>query len=151
MASIGFPLYVSPSTRRYSPGTFPQQTFESQNGAKTVLRYGSKRVNATLTLGFANIEDALAALILENYEAVNEAWDSVTFGSNNGLQGISNAKRGTDAYGDIRQEATNDLTDHIQEAISGLKWRYSGPPTVTSTFKGRSNVSCSFVACLDSP
>ena len=151
MTSIDFPLYVSPSSRSYSPGTFPQQTFESQNGAKTVLRYGNKRVNATLTLGFANIEDALAALILENYEAVNEAWDSVTFGSNNGLQGISDEKRGTDAYGGIRQDATNGLTDHIQEAISGLKWRYSGPPTVTSTFKGRSNDSCSFVACLDSP
>ena len=151
MASIEFPLYVSPSSRSYSPGTFPQQTFESQNGAKTVLRYGSKRVDATLTLGFTNIEDALAALILENYEAVNEAWDSVTFGSNSGLQGISDEKRGTDIYGEIRQEATNGLTDHIQEAISGLKWRYSGPPTVTSTFKGRSNVRCSFVACLDSP
>ena len=37
------------------------------------------------------------------------------------------------------------------ETRLGLKWRYSSPPTVTSTFKGRSNVSCSFVACLDSP
>ena len=72
MASIGFPIYVPPSSRSYSPGTFPQQTFESQNGAKTVLRYGSKRVNATLNLGFSNIEDALAmgpavSILLDGY------------------------------------------------------------------------------------
>ena len=142
---------VKPTSRSYNPGTYPSTTFESLDGTKTHLRFGNKRVNATLTLGFSNIEDALAALILENYEAVNEAWDSVIFSPTSGLQGISDAKRGTDDYGGIRQDATNGLTDHIQEAISGLKWRYSGPPTVTSTFKGRSNVSCSFVACLDSP
>jgi len=32
-----------------------------------------------------------------------------------------------------------------------LKWRYDGPPMVTSVYPGRSNVECKFVACLDSP
>jgi hypothetical protein len=45
----------------------------------------------------------------------------------------------------------SSLQDYLKESGSGLKWRYSGPPSVTSTFKGLSNVSCSFVACLDSP
>ena len=43
------------------------------------------------------------------------------------------------------------LSNYFKESGSGLKWRYSGPPSVTSTFKGMSNVSCSFVACLDAP
>ncbi len=126
---------VKPSSRSYSPGEYPQTNFEAQNGAKTIMRYGKNRVNATLTLGFANIADADAALILANYEDVNSDWDYVTFSSANGTVGVD----------------STSLSNYFKESGSGLKWRYSGPPSVTSTFKGMSNVSCSFVACLDAP
>ena len=126
---------IKPSSRSYSPGEYPQTNFEAQNGAKTIMRYGKNRVNATLTLGFANIADADAALILANYENVNSDWDYVTFSSANGTVGVD----------------STSLSNYFKESGSGLKWRYSGPPSVTSTFKGMSNVSCSFVACLDSP
>jgi len=126
---------IKPSSRSYSPGEYPQTNFEAQNGAKTIMRYGKNRVNATLTLGFANIADADAALILANYEDVNSDWDYVTFSSANGTVGVD----------------STSLSNYFKESGSGLKWRYSGPPSVTSTFKGMSNVSCSFVACLDAP
>ena len=126
---------IKPSSRSYSPGKYPQTDFEAQNGAKTIMRYGKNRVNATLTLGFANIADADAALILANYEDVNSDWDYVTFSSSNGTVGVD----------------STSLSNYFKESGSGLKWRYSGPPSVTSTFKGMSNVSCSFVACLDAP
>ena len=126
---------IKPSSRSYSPGEYPQTDFEAQNGAKTIMRYGKNRVNATLTLGFANIADADAALILANYENVNSDWDYVTFPSAKGTVGVD----------------STSLSNYFKESGSGLKWRYSGPPSVTSTFKGMSNVSCSFVACLDVP
>jgi len=126
---------IKPSSRSYSPGEYPQTDFEAQNGAKTIMRYGKNRVNATLTLGFANIADADAALILANYEDVNSDWDYVTFSSANGTVGVD----------------STSLSNYFKEYGSGLKWRYSGPPSITSTFKGLSNVSCSFVACLDAP
>ena len=126
---------IKPSSRSYSPGEYPQTDFEAQNGAKTIMRYGKNRVNATLQLGFANISDADAALILANYEDVNSDWDYVTFSSANGTVGVD----------------STSLSNYFKESGSGLKWRYSGPPSVTSTFKGMSNVSCSFVACLDAP
>ena len=126
---------IKPTSRRYSPGTYPSTDFESLDGTKTHLRYGNKRVNATLQLGFSNISDTNAALILANYEDVNSDYDYVTFSSSNGTAGVS----------------STNLSNYFQEVGSGLKWRYSGPPSVTSTFKGLSNVSCSFVACLDSP
>ena len=126
---------IKPSSRSYNPGEYPQTKFEAQNGAKTIMRYGKNRVNATLQLGFANISDAEAALILENYEDVNSDWDYVTFSSANGTVGVD----------------STSLSNYFKESGSGLKWRYSGPPSVTSTFKGMSNVSCSFVACLDAP
>ena len=130
-----FPTGIKPSSRSYSPGTYPSTDFESLDGTKTHLRFGNKRVNATLQLGFSNISDSDAALILANYENVNSDWDYVTFNSSNGTVGIGNYT----------------LANYVQENTSGLKWRYAGPPTVTSVFKGRSNVSCSFVACLDAP
>lgn len=137
---------IKPSSRSYSPGTYPSTDFESLDGTKTHIRYGNKRVNATLSLGFSNISDAEAALILENYEDVNSTWDYVTFTSSNGVSGVSNSKEV-----DGQTNPTSSLQSLVKEGGSSLKWRYSGPPSVTSTFKGLSNVSCSFVACLDSP
>ena len=88
-----------------------------------------------MTLGFSNISDADAALILANYEDVNSDWDYVTFDRGYGTAGVTNA----------------NLLGYLKEATSSLKWRYSAPPKVTSVFDGISNVSCSFVACLDAP
>ncbi len=127
---------VKPTSRSYSPGTYPSTDFESLDGTKTHLRYGNKRVNATLQLGFSNISDADAALILDNYVQVNGDWNYVTFNRGFATSGME----------------PSNLRDYMRETGgSGLKWRYSGPPSVTSTFKGLSNVSCSFVACLDAP
>ena len=137
---------VKPTSRSYSPGTYPSTDFESLDGTKTHLRFGNRRVNATLTLGFSNITDAEAALILENYEDVNSTWDYVTFTSSDGVSGVSNSKQV-----DGQTNPASSLQSLVKEGGAGLLWRYSGPPSVTSTFKGLSNVSCSFVACLDSP
>jgi len=135
MASpVPFPT-VKPTSRSYNPGNYPQNTFEAQNGAKTIIRYSQKRVNATLTLGFSNISDADAALILANYEDVNSDWDYVTFDRGYATSGVTDTS----------------LLAYLKESGSSLKWRYSAPPSVTSSFKGKSNVSCSFVACLDAP
>lgn len=132
--SVAFPS-IKPTARSYNPGTYPSTTFESLDGTKTHLRYGNKRVNATMTLAFSNITDADAALILANYENVNSDWDYVTFGTSNATTGIDSAS----------------LSNYLKESGSGLLWRYSGPPSVTSVYPGISNVSCSFVACLDAP
>ena len=144
-SSVPFPT-IKPTSRNYRPGTYPSTTFESLDGTKTHLRFGNKRVNATLQLSFANIPDAEAALILENYEDVNSSWDYVTFTSSDGVSGVSNSK---EVNG--QTNPASSLQSLVKEGGSSLKWRYSGPPSVTSTFNGRSNVSCSFVACLDSP
>ena len=133
-SSVPFPT-IKPTSRNYRPGTYPSTTFESLDGTKTHLRFGNKRVNATLTLGFSNISDADAALILANYENVNSDWDYVTFDRGYATSGVT----------------ATSLLAYLKESGSSLKWRYSAPPSVTSSFKGKSNVSCSFVACLDSP
>ena len=143
MAQI-FPPGITPANRNFSPGEFPQTIFESQNGAKTVLRYGSKRINASLSLSFKNITDGQVGLILDHYDDVNSVWDYVKFTSDNGTAGIIDPGSG------------NYFTKEIEgisgtgETSSGLRWRYAKAPQVSSgTYPGVSNVSCSFVACMD--
>jgi len=126
---------IAPSSRTFTPGRFPSTDFESLDGTKTHIRFGNKRVNATMTLGFSNLSESEVWDIIENYETVNSTWDNLEFFHDKGLQGIH----------------TNDLKREIRGTYTGLTWRYSAPPTVTSTFDGLSNVSCSFVACLDAP
>ena len=125
---------IAPSSRTFTPGKFPSTDFESLDGTKTHIRFGNKRVNATMTLGFSNLSESEVWDIIENYENVNSKWNTVNF-YHGGLEGYGNS----------------DLRGEIFGFDTGLKWRYSAPPTVTSTFDGLSNVSCSFVACLDAP
>jgi len=136
MAQITFPVDITPTSRNYSPGEYPQTVFEAQNGAKTVLRYGNKRVNASLSLSFKNITDNQAAQILANYENINSDWDYLNFNGTDVLKGI--------------EPTTSTLKTYVRESSSGLRWRYAKAPQVSSgTYPGVSNVSCSFVACMD--
>jgi len=130
---------IKPNSRSYTPGEYPTQEFVSLDGTKTYMRYGNKRSESTLDLGFDNITDSEADEILDNYVTVNENWTTadektrwVTFSTSDGLNG-----------------AESGLPSYLSEA--GLRWRYSKPPKVKSVQKGISNVTCSFVACLDSP
>ena len=136
MAQITFPVDITPTSRNYSPGEYPQSVFEAQNGAKTVLRYGNKRVNASLALSFKNITDNQAAEILASYENINSDWDYLNFNGTDVLKGI--------------EPTTSTLKTYVRESNSSLRWRYAKAPQVSSgTYPGVSNVSCSFVACLD--
>ena len=134
--SQNFPS-IKPSSRTFTPGTYPQVEFVAQNGAKTVLRYGNKKVDAKLTLGFTNITDSEANQILNLYETVNSVYDYIHFPSDSSIAGVNNVA----------------LRSRFQERdTSGntlLRYRFDGPPTVTSVRPGRSNVQCKFVACLD--
>jgi hypothetical protein len=124
---------IKPSSRSYTPGTYPQSVFESQNGTQTIVRFGNKRVDSKLELSFNNISNAQAAQIIANYEQVNSVWDYVTFSETDAIVGVNNSS----------------LANYMKESGSGLKYRYSEPPSIQSSVPGRSSVTCSFVAVLD--
>ena len=134
---------IKPSSRTYSPGRYPQTEFVAQNGAKTILRYGDKQVDAKLTLNFTNISDSEAFAILENYRLVNSVHDYVTFNQASGLAGI-----GGDGH-TMPDGSLGNLAAYVDAIPLGLRYRYESPPTVTSVKPNRSNVQCKFVACLD--
>ena len=133
---IDFPN-IKPSSRSYTPGKYPQTEFVAQNGAKTVLRYGNKKTDAKLTLSFTNITDSQANEILNTYDNVNSDYDYIHFPSDSSIAGVNNVALRSRFQG--RDTSGNTL----------LRYRFDGPPTVTSVRPGRSNVQCKFVACLD--
>ena len=133
MTQYAFPD-LKPTTRDYTPGSYPQTEFQAQNGAMTVVRLGNRRVDSRLTLTFSNITDAQATAILRNYEQVNGTWGSVFFLPFTAAAGIED----------------NDLASFMRERNgSGLLYRYASPPVVTSVYPGISSVSCEFVGILD--
>jgi|TARA_Y100000022_G_scaffold103487_1_gene89274 hypothetical protein len=131
MTAVSFPALV-PSSRSYTPGVFPEQQFQSQNGAVVRVRYGNQRYSSSLSLTFANIIDSKAALILENYAAVMGDDKYVEFTTDNVAAGVSTG-----------------LVPWIQETNSLLKWKYASPPSVTSVKPGLSTVTCEFIGELE--
>ena len=134
---INFPA-IKPSSRSYTPGRYPQVEFIAQNGAKTVLRYGNKKVDAKLTLGFTNISDVEANEILDFYENINSDYDYINF---------SFQKK--DALAGVGIKALREKISQKNDNGYTLRYRFDGPPTLTSVKPGISNVQCKFVACLD--
>jgi hypothetical protein len=132
MAGVAFPRLV-PSSRRYNPGRYPQGEFRALNGATTTLRYGSRRYDAELELGFQNLSDSNAAVLLALYERTMVSDDWVTFTSADGAGG-----------------ASPELANYIREVGgSGLRWRFAEPPSVDSIKPGLSTVQARFVGRLD--
>ena len=142
MTHIIFPA-LTPSSRSFSPGAYPEAVFEAQNGAKSFIRYGNKPVNATLSLSFTNISDDEANSILTAYYDSESVSDNYIFFV--GLQG--NAFGGLEYTPAVDNSKT--LLHRLGQYSTGLKWRFSSPPEYSSVFPGVANVSCSFVACLD--
>ena len=135
---------IKPSSRTFTPGRYPQTEFVAQNGAKTVLRYGNKQVDAKLTLGFTNITDSEVNEILDKYEEVNSTYDYLEFNGPDALAGIAFPVPDTDDSVLFDKVRVSDGRGKLL-----LRYRFDGPPTVTSVRPGRSNVQCKFVACLD--
>ena len=138
MAAQGheFPA-ISPSQRSYTPGTFPTSEFQSLNGSVTTLQYGRRTVDSKLQLTFQNIPDAEAYEILDNYEKANGGRDATTGERDWVILPFSGA-------GPLKGIKDDDLRKQIAEQYSGsqpkLRYRYAQPPTITSTFVGRSTV-----------
>ena len=131
-SQIQFPD-IKPSSRSFTAGKYPETTFESLDGTKTYLRFGNQAINATLSLCFSNINDTHTANILNTY--FNSKADPTNFIN---LSASTGALAGIDY-----NPGENSLLQRVAKYKSPLKWRFSNPPTVTSTFNGLSNVSCS--------
>ena len=118
---------ITPSSRTYQPGARPKTVFQSQNGSTTLVEFGTQQVDAQLQLQFRNITDEMATQIINHYNSiVDDEW--VRFDSTRGLGGMN-----------------SNLLGVVQKGDDKLRWRYDGPPQITSVYPGVSTVACSFI------
>ena len=136
LTTIDFlPKDLVPSSRAYTPGTFPRTRYESQDGVATFIQYGNRRVNASLQLEFRNIFDVQAKDIIDLYDrAMSGEETRINFSRSEVFGGISDAKR----------EGSQSLKTEMETGGDDLCWLFTGPPQVRSIRPGVSTVSCSF-------
>ena len=129
MAARDFPD-ITPSSRSYRPGRQPETVFKAQNGASTVIAFGTRFVDAELDMEFKNISDQAANDILVHYQTVRND-DFAVFGNDNSLGGMS-----------------RNLRASMQTGMELLRYRYKEPPRIESVYPGVSTVRCSFIGLL---
>jgi len=117
---MAFPS-LTPTGRQFTPGDFPSKTYNSQSGAEVRILYGSRRVNATLSLSYANVTDANAESFLDDYSAQLGTFRTFTLPSAV-FEGWSGSA------------ATLD-------APAGTKWRYDRQPQIQAVRPGISSVT----------
>ena len=122
---MAFPS-LTPTGRQFTPGNFPSKTYNSQSGAEVRILYGSRRVNATLSLSYANVTDANAESFLDDYSDQLGTFRTFTLPSA-AFEGWSGAASTLDAP-------------------SGTKWRYDAEPQVQAVRPGISSVTVSLRA-----
>ena len=125
------------SRRSFDPGRYPEEIFESQNGTKTIIRYGNKRVDAKLDCEFKGLNDTDVTRILANYEEVMGSSSNrrLIFG-----EVITSGVSLTSEFSSYLNGSDNAKND-------GMMWRYREPPKITTTHNNFHNVKCSFVGC----
>ena len=140
--NIALPKTVTPTSRVYTPGKYPQSQFQATNGATTVVQYGDQCYNSELQLTYANIRDDRAQELMDLYHEVNGNWNYLVIDNNPASLPDNNIG----GLGGIKDE---DLRNQIGEVQNTLKYRFKEPPRLTSVMPGVSTVQMNLVGYLD--
>jgi hypothetical protein len=120
---------LSPSSRSVTLGDWPVKSYKAQNGGEIRMVYGDRRVGAELELTYENIDDAGTALFLSGYET--------EWGTFRDFDLPANAKRGWNQAGQTP----------FDPPATG-RYRYAGPPQITSVRPGRSTVTVRLLSVM---
>ena len=122
---------ITPTARQYTPPEWATTKLDSQANTTTRRIWGDKPSFATLSLTFANISDATAALITQcHYDAMG-ACDIIDFNGKT-LAGICDD--------DLKEEIL------LENKVSEQRWHFveRGAVSVQSVALGLSTVTCKF-------
>jgi len=127
---------VTPTSRRYSPGIYPQKTYRSLSGIAIRRTYGNAPYGASLDLEFKNIPDSTVNTLLDHYHsqtAINQRFRL----SSNVTAGMST---------DVRDEVTSLTANR-----GNLRWEYAQAPQVESVHPGLSVVRITLAGEIRDP
>jgi len=124
--AVQFPA-LRPTSRTYTPGSFPTKRFNSINGAGVTRIYGSKSFDASLRMQFL-LSDEDTRLVIDCWHEAKGDYTPLTLNS----------------------EVYAGITEDLQGGIpTYLNWRWAEAPSVESLFPGRSRVTVNLLATLD--
>lgn len=123
MAVAAFPS-LSPSSRTWTPGSQPVQTFTALSGYEARVLLGPKPIGAILTLGFQNLIETQFLQITSHYATAS----------------------GTYEVFDLPASIFAGMTNYAGVTPTGYKWRYSAPPTVEWVAPGIGTVAVTLTA-----
>ena len=127
-----FPSFA-PTSRSFTPGTYPQRSYRSLSGVVTKRTFGNAPSQSALEMNFDNVADSTATAIINHYRsqtAINKRFQlsAITMGGMD--SGLVNIADGT---------------------IDNLRFEYKEPPSVQSVRPGRSNISVSLIGEIRDP
>ena len=123
MTVASFPS-IKPSSRTWTPGSQPVQSFTALSGYEARVLLGPKPIGATLSLGFQNLTEAVFLQITNHYATASSTYEVF----------------------DLPVEIFAGMTNYADVTPSGYKWRYASSPTIEWSAPGIGNASVSFVA-----
>ena len=127
---------VTPTSRRYSPGNYPQKTYRSLSGIAIRRTYGNAPYGASLDLEYKNISDVTVNTLLDHYHsqtAINKRFQ---------LSTAVTAGMGTD----LRDEVRSLTADR-----GNLRWEYAQAPQIESVHPGLSVVRITLTGEIRDP
>jgi len=127
-----FPSFA-PTSRSFTPGTYPQRSYRSLSGVVTKRTFGNAPSQSALEMNFDNVADSTATAIINHYRsqtAINKRFQlsAITMGGMD--SGLVNIADGT---------------------IDNLRFEYKEPPSVQSVRPGRSSISVSLIGEIRYP
>lgn len=107
-----FPAFA-PSSRRFTPGSYPQDSYRSMNGRQTNVAHGNGMLSSSLALQFIGLSEVEMFEFLQHYNGQGGTFASFQLPAET-FSGFPSIVVGTGAAG----------------AFGSYRWRYASPPTV---------------------
>lgn len=121
---------IKPSSRRFSMGRYPVQTYTSLSGKTVRKSFGNKAFGYEMELSFQNVDEGVLNTIHDHYHGQG--------GSSEGFAIPSLLFAGY----------TDSATLQHFDNIDGISWFYAEPPSVESTTLGLSNITVNLTGDL---
>ena len=113
-----FPALV-PSSRTFTPGSYPNTSYQGVNGMENRVRHSNVLINSTLQLEFIGLSEAQVLAILLHYQA----------------------RRGPYGNFGLPAEVMSGVSSVADYSLRGYAWSYAEPPTVEDYPCGSHGVS----------
>lgn len=113
---------LTPTSRNFAPGVYPQREYRSLNGFVVKRTFGNKPYGAKLQLEYQNVPDATAVTLLNHYQSETANNTRFTLSTN------------------VTAGMSASLATLASASADNLRWEYAQPPEVTSVRPGFSTV-----------